>query len=82
MNKTLILLAFIIANNVYSQTPIDSTKTMNQENSSQKILSGLNDKTLTIGAYGELTYNQPESKNGEFSCVTDFYRFMSWSSSR
>lgn len=36
-----------------------------QENAAQRILSSNNGKAVTLGAYGELTYNQPEGDNGE-----------------
>tara|TARA_R110002072_G_scaffold300390_1_gene477725 strand:- start:19243 stop:20361 length:1119 start_codon:yes stop_codon:yes gene_type:complete len=36
-----------------------------QQNAAQSILSGNFGKKVTIGAYGELTYNQPEGDNGE-----------------
>lgn len=35
-----------------------------QQNSAQRILSANND-AVTLGAYGEITYNQPEGDNGE-----------------
>ncbi|WP_242086177.1 hypothetical protein [Aestuariivivens sediminis] len=36
-----------------------------QLNAAQRLLSGNYGKAVTVGAYGELTYNQPEAKNGE-----------------
>ena len=36
-----------------------------QLNAAQRILSGNYGKAVTVGAYGELTYNQPEAQNGE-----------------
>ncbi|MEG9326977.1 Phosphate-selective porin O and P [Salinimicrobium catena] len=35
-----------------------------QQNSAQRVLSANND-AVTLGAYGEVTYNQPEGDNGE-----------------
>ncbi|MFD2517884.1 porin [Salinimicrobium flavum] len=35
-----------------------------QQNSAQRVLSADN-KAVTLGAYGEITYNQPEGDNGE-----------------
>ena len=35
-----------------------------QQNSAQRVLSANND-AVTLGAYGEITYNQPEGDNGE-----------------
>ncbi len=37
----------------------------NQLNAAQRLLSGNYGKAVTIGAYGEITYNQPEGDNGE-----------------
>lgn len=42
-----------------------SNDPQNQKNAAQRILSSNNDKAVTLGAYGELTYNQPEGDNGE-----------------
>ncbi|MGS2727092.1 hypothetical protein ACU8DI_10830 [Psychroserpens sp. BH13MA-6] len=36
-----------------------------QLNAAQRILSGNYGKAVTVGAYGEITYNQPEADNGE-----------------
>jgi len=36
-----------------------------QQNAAQRILSGNYGKAVTLGAYGEVTYNQPEGSNGE-----------------
>ena len=36
-----------------------------QLNAAQRLLSGNYGKAVTLGAYGEMTYNQPESNNGE-----------------
>ncbi len=46
------------------QDSIPQTKQQNT-NSAQRILSGKLGEKVTIGAYGELTYNQPEGDNGE-----------------
>ena len=64
MKKLLVLSAFLIANFAISQTVLDSTKTEQQVNSAQRMMSKA-DKKLTIGGYGEITYNQPETQNGE-----------------
>jgi hypothetical protein len=60
-----VMLLFSIA--ALSQTRQDSI-TFNpqlQQNAAQRILSGNYGKAVTVGAYGEITYNQPESDNGE-----------------
>ncbi|MEZ4857189.1 MAG: hypothetical protein R2781_00075 [Flavobacteriaceae bacterium] len=52
---------------MFSQTTQDSI-TFNpqlQLNAAQRLLSGNYGKAVTVGAYGEMTYNQPESDNGE-----------------
>ena len=36
-----------------------------QQNAAQRLLSGNYGKAVTVGAYGEITYNQPEGDNGE-----------------
>lgn len=50
----------------FAQTDLDSITfdPQRQQNSAQRVLSANND-AVTIGAYGEITYNQPEGKNGE-----------------
>ncbi len=50
----------------FSQTAPDSTAVnpQNQQNAAQRILSGNYGKNVTLGAYGEMVYNQPESDNG------------------
>lgn len=67
MNKRTLLLLFLVVNFSYSQTVRDSTQLspQNQENATQRLLSGNLGKAVTLGAYGELTYNQPEGANGE-----------------
>ncbi len=64
MKRLLVLSTFLITNFAISQTVLDSTKTDQQVNSSQRMMSKV-DKKLTIGGYGEITYNQPETQNGE-----------------
>ena len=51
----------------YSQSQKDSINTNlnNQINGAQKILKGTLNTGVTIGGYGEITYNQPEGLNGE-----------------
>jgi len=67
MKKLSILLLLIAVNFCYSQTAKDSTQLdpKNQENAAQRLLSGNFGKAVALGAYGELTYNQPEGENGE-----------------
>ena len=67
MKKISILLAGLMTVISYSQTVQDSITfdPQKQLNAAQRILSGNYGKSVTVGAYGELTYNQPESNNGE-----------------
>jgi hypothetical protein len=67
MKKLFVLLFFLVVNFCYSQTVQDSTQQspQYQQNAAQRILSGNFGKAVTFGAYGELTYNQPEGANGE-----------------
>lgn len=67
MKKISILIASLITVFSYSQTVQDSITfdPQKQLNAAQRILSGNYGKSVTVGAYGELTYNQPESSNGE-----------------
>ena len=71
MKKSLVVSALLIVNIAISQTLRDSTQIDIQVNSAQKMLNKTDTK-LTIGGYGEITYNQPESENGEL----DVQRFV------
>ena len=53
---------FSFAQTVQDSITFDPQK---QLNAAQRILSGNYGKSVTVGAYGELTYNQPEAQNGE-----------------
>jgi len=64
MKNILFFTIILVSNIVFSQTVLDSTKTNKQKNSAQIMMADI-DKKLTIGGYGEVTYNQPESENGE-----------------
>ena len=52
----------LVAQNTKDSIPNSSTF---QKNSSQRILSGNINNGVTVGGYGEITYNQPEASNGE-----------------
>ena len=51
----------------FSQTVQDSiyNDPQKQQNAAQRILSGNISSGVTVGGYGEITYNQPEGDNGE-----------------
>ena len=67
MKKITLLFTVLLVSIVNSQTVQDSITfdPQKQLNAAQRILSGNYGKAVTVGAYGELTYNQPESQNGE-----------------
>lgn len=67
MKKTITFLALLISAFVFAQSVPDSLSTnpQNQQNAAQRILSGNINTGVTVGGYGEITYNQPEGNNGE-----------------
>jgi hypothetical protein len=71
MKKLVLITALFIANMAISQTIKDTIVSDIQVNSAQRMLNKTDTK-LTIGGYGEITYNQPESLNGEL----DVQRFV------
>lgn len=67
MKKLSLVFAFCLALNTVAQTAKDSIALdpQKQLNSAQRILSGNYASAVTVGAYGEMLYNQPEGDNGE-----------------
>jgi hypothetical protein len=70
MKNITLLVALFIATIVTAQNekPKDSTKTnfeIFKKNSAERILSGNINTGVTVGGYGEIIYNQPETGNGE-----------------
>src|SRR5690606_5645268 len=67
MKNVLLVFALLISTMTFSQTVPDSlnTNTQQQENAAQRILSRNVSSSVTVGGYGEITYNQPEGDNGE-----------------
>ncbi|PWK17947.1 porin [Xanthomarina spongicola] len=67
MKNVLLVVALLISAITFSQTVPDSlyTNPQQQQNSAQRILSGNVSSGVTVGGYGEITYNQPEGNNGE-----------------
>ena len=63
----LILAAMLLSFAAFSQSVKDSIniKSTVQQNAAERILSGNISTGVTVGGYGEITYNQPEGKNGE-----------------
>ena len=67
MKKITLLFTILVTSISFAQTVPDSLNTnpQNQQNAAQRILSGNINTGVTVGGYGEITYNQPDSKNGE-----------------
>ena len=66
MKRIFILAILLTSSLVFAQTNnnevIDNTL---QQNAATRVLSNVSNSQLTIGGYGEITYNQPEGDNGE-----------------
>ncbi|GGW70576.1 phosphate-selective porin O/P [Winogradskyella epiphytica] len=67
MHKINLVLAMFVASFTFAQTVSDSivTNPKSQQNGAERILSGNISSGVTVGGYGEITYNQPEGDNGE-----------------
>ena len=67
MNKPLLILLMLTANLLSAQTKTDSITLdpQKQLNAAQRLLSGNYASAVTMGAYGEMLYNQPNGDNGE-----------------
>ena len=66
MTKIITIIISFISIISLAQTAQDSINNpQNQLNAAQRILSGNYGKAVTVSAYGEITYNQPEGLNGE-----------------
>ncbi|MEX0314145.1 MAG: hypothetical protein AB3N18_08205, partial [Allomuricauda sp.] len=67
MRKYTLLLALLISSSIFAQTQIDSIALdpQKQINAAQRLLSGNYASAVTVGAYGEMLYNQPDGQNGE-----------------
>lgn len=67
MRKFTLLISILLVSISGAQTLQDSITfdPQKQLNAAQRILSGNYGKAVTVGAYGEVTYNQPEADNGE-----------------
>jgi len=66
MKKITLICASLITAVSFSQSAPDSLSVnpQNQQNAAQRILSGNINSGVTVGGYGEITYNQPEGQNG------------------
>jgi hypothetical protein len=67
MKKIILLVLISTSTFAYTQTAQDSITfdPQKQLNAAQRLLSGNYGEAITVGAYGEITYNQPEALNGE-----------------
>ncbi len=67
MKNLITLVVLFISCISFAQTAQDSIQfdPQKQINAAQRLLSGNYGKAVTVGAYGEMTYNQPEADNGE-----------------
>ena len=64
MKKNSLLFSILIMLNLSNlQAQLDSIS--QQINGAQRLISTNINKGVTIGGYGEITYNQPENSNGE-----------------
>ncbi|MDT0552193.1 porin [Urechidicola vernalis] len=68
MRKITLIAALLTSVLITAQTTNNNQKTVDStfaKNSAQRILAGNINNGVTVGGYGEITYNQPEGKNGE-----------------
>lgn len=66
MKKIAVLGAIFLTALGFSQTPQDSTQTVQlQQNAAQRIMSGNINSGVTVGGYAQIDYNQPEGDNGK-----------------
>lgn len=67
MKKLALLSAIFLTTVSFAQTTQDTLTfdPQRQQNAAQRILSGNYARSVVVGAYGEMTYNQPEGDNGE-----------------
>lgn len=67
MKKSIIFLAILVSTFAFAQTSTDSIQLdpQKQINAAQRLLSGNYGSAVTVGAYGEMLYNQPNGQNGE-----------------
>lgn len=67
MKRISFLFGLLLTTGVFAQTANDSITLdpQKQLNAAQRLLSGNYASAVTVGAYGEMLYNQPEGDNGE-----------------
>ena len=78
MKKLTTIFAILLSAALHiAQTVPDSlhTNPQKQQNAAQRILSGNVNTGVTVGGYGEITYNQPEGENGTLDVHTNGIAF-------
>lgn len=67
MRHFTLLTTLLFSTLIFAQTKTDSIQLdpQKQINAAQRLLSGNYASAVTVGAYGEMLYNQPEGRNGE-----------------
>tara|TARA_R110002073_G_scaffold128999_6_gene275272 strand:- start:36847 stop:38031 length:1185 start_codon:yes stop_codon:yes gene_type:complete len=68
MKRITLLFALCFSSVAFGQTKINQdsiNNPQNQQNAAQRILSGNIKSGVTVGGYGEITYNNPTGKNAE-----------------
>ncbi|MEE1962924.1 hypothetical protein V1387_09535 [Allomuricauda taeanensis] len=67
MKRSILLFSLLFTGLLFGQTITDSIQLdpQKQINAAQRLLSGNYASAVTVGAYGEMLYNQPEAQNGE-----------------
>ena len=67
MKHIILLFSLFFVATGFAQTQTDSIQLdpQKQINAAQRLLSGNYASAVTVGAYGEMLYNQPEAQNGE-----------------
>jgi len=67
MKQSILLFSLLFTSLIFGQTITDSIQLdpQKQINAAQRLLSGNYASAVTVGAYGEMLYNQPEAQNGE-----------------
>lgn len=65
LSIAMILICVITKAQINTKTDSITFDPQNQLNTAQRLLSGNYANAVTVSAYGEMTYNQPEADNGE-----------------
>ncbi len=71
-----VLIVFFVANGIEAQVVNTDTTTNAPMNSAQNILSGNSGKTIIIGGYGQIDYNQPLNDTARANGNLDVHRMV------